>query len=316
MPADEGRPDERRAAARQFARIDQAFKAGDLAALRAAVEDPATVPNGPMPPAIGSCLTYAIYHSPLPFIRELLAIGADPNAPDDGGFPSLFATLSCVRDAPGAPRRPDVDQMLRLLLDAGAAPDQRGHNDYTALHMAVAEGSALALYRLLEAGANPDLRTRIDDCETPRELALGAGRSDLAYILDHRGRPPRRRLRHGLHLLWDVPGEGELVRRQQAYRIRLRVWLADGTPMRWPEDSTEDTEIDVMGDRIATTYVNRGRTINGLFYGLEGMRIGGTRRLELAPSVAYGDAGVPGVIPPRATLRVEITVLSAVEPRS
>ena len=53
----------------QFRWIDAAFRAGDLAALRAAVDDPDTVPNGPMPLTIGQCLEYAIYHSPLPFIR-------------------------------------------------------------------------------------------------------------------------------------------------------------------------------------------------------------------------------------------------------
>jgi FKBP-type peptidyl-prolyl cis-trans isomerase len=48
-----------------------------------------------------------------------------------------------------------------------------------------------------------------------------------------------------------------------------------------------------------------------LFYGVEGMRAGGTRRLEIAPRLAYGDRGVPGVIPPGAMLTAEITVVEA-----
>jgi uncharacterized protein len=56
--------DARCAAARKFQRIDEAFRKGDLEGLRAAVDDPAVVPNGVMPAAIGSCLVYAIYHSP------------------------------------------------------------------------------------------------------------------------------------------------------------------------------------------------------------------------------------------------------------
>ena len=60
-----------------FRKIDVAFRNGDLAALRAAVDDPVSVPNGPMPLTIGPCLVYAIYHSPLLFIRTLLAIGVD-----------------------------------------------------------------------------------------------------------------------------------------------------------------------------------------------------------------------------------------------
>ena len=63
--------DERCAEPQQFVRIDAAFRAGSLAALRGAVDDPESVPNGLMPLAIGPCLEYAIYLSPLSFIREL-----------------------------------------------------------------------------------------------------------------------------------------------------------------------------------------------------------------------------------------------------
>ena len=72
--------DDRRAEAKAFRRIDEAFRLGDLDALRAAVDDPMLVPNGRMPDTIGSCLVYAVYHSPVRFIRTLLEIGADPNA--------------------------------------------------------------------------------------------------------------------------------------------------------------------------------------------------------------------------------------------
>jgi uncharacterized protein len=148
--------------AEKFRRLDDAFRRGDLDALRAAVDDPAAIPNGPMPDAIGSCLVYAIYHSPLAFIRALLDIGADPNAHVDDGFPPLIAALCCARNVPGATRRTDVDDLLRLLLAHGSDPNERGINDYTPLHMAVADGNAMAVQILLDGGANPELRTRID----------------------------------------------------------------------------------------------------------------------------------------------------------
>src|SRR5207344_2266766 len=108
------KPDmERCAEYEKFKSIDSAFRVGDLAALRAAVDDPDSVPNGPMPLAIGPCLEYAIYHSPLPFIRTLLEIGADPNPVDHAGFPPLIAALSCNRAHPGAPARSDVADVLR-----------------------------------------------------------------------------------------------------------------------------------------------------------------------------------------------------------
>jgi ankyrin repeat protein len=171
---------------RKFKLIDAAFRAGDLALLRAAVDDPASVPNGPMPLEIGSCLEYAIYHSPLPFIRALLEIGADPNPADHAGFPPLIAALSCSLPRPGSPGRKDVLEILRLLLAFKADPNQRGINDYTPLHMAVSERNPPAVAQLLEAGADPRLRTRIDDCETPREMAETAGLREIAELLNLR----------------------------------------------------------------------------------------------------------------------------------
>jgi uncharacterized protein len=174
---------ERCAEYEKFRKIDAAFRAGDLVALRAAVDDPAVVPNGPMPLTIGSCLEYAIYHSPLPFIRTLLEIGADPNPADHAGFPPLIAALSCYRPHPGAAGRQDVTEILELLLAFKAEPNQRGINDYTPLHMAVSERNLPAVKLLLRSGADPRLRTRIDDYETPREIAEHAGLSEIAALL-------------------------------------------------------------------------------------------------------------------------------------
>ena len=174
---------ERCAEYEKFKKIDAAFRAGDLAALRAAVDDPAGVPNGLMPLTIGSCLEYAIYHSPLPFIRTLLEIGADPNPADHAGFPPLIAALSCGRPQPGSPGRPDLVEILKLLLVFKSDPNQRGINDYTPLHMAVSENNLRAVEILLQAGADPRLRTHIDDCETPREMAEEAGLREIAALL-------------------------------------------------------------------------------------------------------------------------------------
>ena len=86
--------------------------------------------------------------------------------------------LVALRAALGEP-----DNVPKLLLSFGADPDQRGLNDYTPLHMAVSERSPEALKLLLASGANPTLRTRIDDYETPREMAEKAGMSEIAALL-------------------------------------------------------------------------------------------------------------------------------------
>jgi hypothetical protein len=311
-----GSEEERCAEARKLQQIDDAFRAGDLDDLRAAADEPGAVPNGRLSDTIGSCLVYAIYHSPLAFIRRLLEIGANPNAPVDDGFPPLIAALSCTRTVPGANRRTDVDDILRLLLSFGVDPNQRGINDYTPLHMAVAEGNALAVQILLDGGADPERRTRIDECETPLEMAHAAGLDVIAAMLARKGRPLRQRLRSGLLLLVDIPGTGELVRRQHHYGLRLRLWLNQGDPVRWQTASEPFgiARLNASGETLITRVrIDRRSLISGLFYGVEGMRVGGTRRLEIAPHLAYGDRGVPGTIPPGAKLSAEITILEAAD---
>ena len=309
-----GTEEDRCAEAARLQRIDDAFRGGELEALRAAVDDPAAIPNGQLPIIHSSCLVYAIYLSPLGFIRTLLEIGADPNAPVDDGFPPLIAALSCGREVPGSQPRRDVDDVLRLLLSFGADPNQRGINDYTPLHMAVAERNALAVQILLDGGADPDLRTRIDDYETPLEMARAIDRADIIAILERKGQPERRRLRSGLTLLTDIPGSGDPVRRQHNYMVRLRLWLHHGDPVRWqmPSGPVGVGRLEDEGATLITEMrIDRRSMMNGLFYGIDGMRVGGTRRLEIAPHLAYGEKGVPGMIPENALIVAEVTILEA-----
>ena len=122
----------------------------------------------------------------------------------------------------------------------------------------------------------------------------------------------RRRLRPGLTLLVDIPGTGDPVRRQQNYQIHLRLWLNGGEPVRWKTawGPTDVARLEDDGKTLITVVrVDRRSLINGLFYGVEGMRVGGMRRLEIAPHLAYGERGVPGTIPPAAVLVAEITIL-------
>jgi ankyrin repeat protein len=167
--------DDRCAEHERIRRIDEAFKAGDLEALRHSVEDATGFPNNPMPLGIGPVLTYAIYWSPLAFIDALLAIGADPTRHDNDGFPPLIAALCKTNPHPGSMPRTDVVEVIARLLDAGADPNQRGINDWTALMMAVVETNVEAVRLLLARGADPALRTRIDDYETALDIARAAG---------------------------------------------------------------------------------------------------------------------------------------------
>jgi ankyrin repeat protein len=156
--------------------IHEAYKRGDLDALKTLLGNPAGFPNCRGPKAVGEIiLEYAIYHSPVPFMRTLLELGADPNYLDHAGFPSLIAAISAGR----VERR----EIAKLLLDFGADVEQRGVNDYTPLHLAAAKNDVAVIQLLLSRGADPSARTRIDECLTPAEEAETRGFCEAAQIL-------------------------------------------------------------------------------------------------------------------------------------
>ena len=167
--------------------LERALEAGDLDAARRALGDPDGWPNVTDPYLFDSVLGRALGCAPLAAIEALLAAGADPNFhPQDDGFPSLFDVLHHRRaDRPELRRWHDRHDVLRALLAAGAEVDARGLNDWTALHHACADGDAVAARLLLEAGADPHARTRIDDLETPLEIAEQVGGEVLRVLRDY-----------------------------------------------------------------------------------------------------------------------------------
>ena len=162
----------------RFKAVDDAYRAGDMEGLRQALGDPPDFPNCLQPVELGISehpLEYAIYWSPLSFIIALLDLGADPNYPDDTGFPSLIAALSTGRE--------DREALLNLLIDRGGDLKQRGINDWTPLHYAVWARDLPAVALLLGRGADPSIPTRIDDTTTPKEDAEAIGLVEAVRLM-------------------------------------------------------------------------------------------------------------------------------------
>lgn len=155
-------------------RIHKAFKENDFEQLRDLLGHSREFPNFHLE-GFGHLLEYAIYHSSLNFINHILDAGADPNYEDHAGFPSIIAALSSERE--------DRKDIIDLLLRYGGDIHQRGINDWTPLHWAAANDDAGLIEYLLEKGADPTLRTGIDDKATPLEEAEILGCESALKVL-------------------------------------------------------------------------------------------------------------------------------------
>ena len=120
-------------------------------------------------------------------------------------------------------------------------------------------------------------------------------------------------MRTGIEMLEEVQGLGPPVERHVYYDFRIRMWLSRGDLVRWKSlwGLYDQGRLEDEGTTLFTSLrIDREYMFAGLFYGVEGMRVGGTRKLRIAPHLAYREKGVPDVIPPNALLIVEVQVLS------
>jgi hypothetical protein len=87
------------------------------------------------------------------------------------------------------------------------------------------------------------------------------------------------------------------------------MWLNQGEPIRWdrPSGPVDSARLEDDGETLITDLrIDRENLVAGLFQGIEGMRVGGCRKLKISPHLAYGETGIPGKVPPRAVIIAEI----------
>ena len=98
-------------------------------------------------------------------------------------------------------------------------------------------------------------------------------------------------------------GTGETASAGQHVSVHYTGWLYENDQAGRKFDSSKD-----RGQPFEFP-LGAGRVIRGWDEGVAGMKVGGTRRLVIPPSLGYGARGAGGVIPPNATLLFEVELL-------
>src|ERR1039457_5071942 len=96
-----------------------------------------------------------------------------------------------------------------------------------------------------------------------------------------------------------VLGEGASAASGQSVTVHYTGWLTRGSKFASSQDRN-DPFVFPLG---------AGHALRGWDEGVQGMLVGGKRKLTIPPELGYGARGAGGVIPPNATLVFEVELL-------
>ena len=106
------------------------------------------------------------------------------------------------------------------------------------------------------------------------------------------------KLLSGIKLLEEVEGNGVPIKKRDYVKINLNAWLNSGKQIQ----TNDQCIVDVSSRTL----------IAGLEKSILGMKTSGIRKVKISPHLAYGDKGVPNLIPPNSVLIYEIQILEII----
>lgn len=108
----------------------------------------------------------------------------------------------------------------------------------------------------------------------------------------------------GLQYEDTVTGSGAVATAGQRVTVHYTGWLYTDGRAGDKFDSSKDRNDPFVFP------LGAGHVIKGWDEGVQGMAVGGTRRLVIPAQLGYGARGAGGVIPPNATLLFEVELLA------
>lgn len=110
--------------------------------------------------------------------------------------------------------------------------------------------------------------------------------------------PADKVLASGVAMKWSAAGQGAKPKATDTVQVHYRGTLLDGT------------EFDSSFKRGQPASFPLNRVVPCWTQAVQEMKVGDTADLTCPPATAYGERGIPGVIPPNSTLKFQVQLLA------